>query len=55
MIDTGISKLIECISKGIGVLYEPTQIRKKAYATAKEIEVTKAAEALADKNSEFHP
>lgn len=34
-----ITKLIDCVSKGIGVLYEPTRIRREAEANKYELEI----------------
>ena len=38
-----LTKLIEAISRGVGVLYEPTQIRRKATADASAIETIRKA------------
>jgi hypothetical protein len=42
-----LEKLIEVISKGVGTLYKPTEIRKTAEAEAYKIEVIETAKARA--------
>lgn len=43
-----ITELVKVVSNGIGILYEPRRIRKKAEAEAKALEITERSKTNAE-------